>query len=113
MAGAPDGDRREVAAIRPIDEEESESEVEVVEGTEGERIRAEREQENVNISTPSATQDEDFFPTTTAATLLDFDDSFRLRPCSDIGDVATVVDGHLWIVCVCVCVLLKLRNRRS
>ena len=51
MAGAPDGDRREVAAIRPIDEEESESEVEVVEGAEGERIRAEREQENIKVMT--------------------------------------------------------------
>ena len=51
MAGAPDGDCREVAAIRPIDEEESDSEGEVVEGAVGERIRAEREQVNIKIMT--------------------------------------------------------------
>jgi len=40
-----------VAAIRPIDDEESDSEGEVVEGAVGERIRAEREQENIKIMT--------------------------------------------------------------
>ena len=51
MAGAPDGDCLEVAAIRPTEEEDSESEVEVVEGSEGERIRAKSEQENIKIMT--------------------------------------------------------------
>ncbi len=51
MAGASEGDRQEVAAVRPEEEEEveSESEEEVVEGAVGERIRAEREKEKIKV----------------------------------------------------------------